>query len=505
MKFIDNFLNNTTMYRVGLYVLIGQLLAAMVLSFLGILPFTPINLLLSVTFLLVVCWATNLIFAKIYQAATNVESVYITALILALIIAPAINPGDYAFLFWAGVWSMASKYIFTIGKKHLFNPVAIAVVITAYTVNQSASWWIATLSMLPFTLAGGYLVVKKIRRTDMVTTFIYTSFGMIIITSILTGNNILTMLKHTIVDSPLIFFATIMFTEPLTTPPTQALQMFYAAIVAVLSSPEIHIGNFYFTPETALIAGNIFSYIVSPKIKLMLKLESIIPIADNTYDFVFNPGKRLAFTPGQYMEWTLPHPHPDDRGNRRYFTLASSPTENTIRIGIKFNPNPSSFKQSLQDIKKTREIVASQISGDFTLPTNPNQKLVLIAGGIGITPFRSMIKYLIDKIEKRQIVLFYANRKKSDIAYRDIFDQAQYLLGIKTVYVLSDKNQAPPDWKGKIGHIDADMIKSEVPDFSDRKFFISGPHNMVDSFKISLKELGLKPDHVKTDYFPGFV
>jgi glycine betaine catabolism B len=504
MKFIDDFLNNTTMYRVVLYVLIGLLLAATVLSYFGVLPFSPFNLLVSVIFILLICWVTNLVYSKTYQAPTNIESVYITALILALIISPAKTPADFAFLFWASVWSMASKYIFAIGKKHLFNPVAVAVAITAFTVNQSASWWIGTLAMLPFTIAGGYLVVKKIRRTDMVSAFLYTAFAVVIATSFLTGHNLLTLIEQTLVESPIIFFATIMFTEPLTTPPTMILQIVYAIIVGILSSPSVHVGRFYFTPETALLAGNVFSYIVSPKIKLLLKLKDIIPVADNTYDFIFDPGRKLSFVPGQYMEWTLPHSHPDDRGNRRYFTLASSPTEKTVRIGVKINPNPSSFKKSLLDIKSNREIVATQLSGDFTLPRNPKQKLVFIAGGIGVTPFRSMIKYLIDKGEKRQIVLFYANRNVRDIAYRDVFDKAAVLLGIKTVYILSDQDHIPPGWTGRSGHINEAMIKNEVPDYKDRNFYLSGPHNMVDAFNNTLKNMGLKADQIKTDYFPGF-
>jgi len=77
-------------------------------------------------------------------------------------------------------------------------------------------------------------------------------------------------------------------------------------------------------------------------------------------------------------------------------------------------------------------IVASQLSGEFILPADESKKLVFLAGGIGITPFRSQIKYLIDTKQKRDIILFYSNRTPADIAYKEIFDQAQINFGLKT-------------------------------------------------------------------------
>ena len=93
---------------------------------------------------------------------TNVESTYISALILALIITPLQSYNDLWFLGWAAVLAMASKYILGIKGKHLFNPVAFAVALTYFTINQSASWWVGNATMLPFVLVGGLLVVRKI-------------------------------------------------------------------------------------------------------------------------------------------------------------------------------------------------------------------------------------------------------------------------------------------------------------------------------------------------------
>lgn len=504
MKIIDNFLNKITMYRLMLYYLIFLLLVGTVLSFFKILPFQPTALVFSAVFLAIVAWITNTIFAKTFETATNFESVYITALILALIITPAQNFHDLPFLGWAALLAAASKYILALNKKHIFNPVAIAVVLTALVLNQSASWWVGTGLMLPFVLAGGLLVVRKTRRSDLVFSFAFVAVVTILGATILRGSDLLVAARHIVFDSPLLFFAFIMLTEPLTTPPTQKLQVFYGGLVGFLFAPQVHFGAIFTTPEIALVIGNIFSYLASPKQKLVLKLKQRLQVAPDIYDFLFKADKNLAFQAGQYLEFTLAQKNLDSRGNRRYFTIASSPTEENLMIGVKFYPKPSSFKKTLGELGRDGEIVASQLAGEFTLPKNPGQKLVFIAGGIGITPFRSMLKYLLDSKEKRDITLFYSNKIATEIAYKDIFDQAEAELGTKTIYTLTDSSQPPQGWLGKVGYVDAKMIAQEVPDYKNRLFYLSGPHSMVTAFEKTLTEMSVKRNQIKIDFFPGF-
>src|SRR5450756_2610345 len=127
MKAIDAILDRISMYRLVLYYLLFVLAGADVLCYLKVLPYDPLLLALSVLFLTAVSWVTNQVFAKAFDAPTNVESVYISALILALVLSPIQSASDLPLLFWAAVLAMASKYVLTINKKHVFNPVAIAV------------------------------------------------------------------------------------------------------------------------------------------------------------------------------------------------------------------------------------------------------------------------------------------------------------------------------------------------------------------------------------------
>lgn len=493
LKIIDDFLNGITMYRLMLYYLMALILVACFLALFKILPFSVLDLVYSTATLVFVCWITNKVFAKVFKVSANVESFFITALILALIITPPNSFAGFSFLFWAAILSMASKYFLVINRKHIFNPAAIAVFITALALNKSASWWVGNLSMLPVCLIGGLLIVRKLREFKMVATFFAVSLIIILAFSISKGTDILAVLKEVIFFSPILFFAFVMFTEPLTTPPAKKLKVMYGALVGFLFAPQIHIGSIYSTPEIALLLGNIFSFIISPKVRLVLKLKDKLKIAANTYAFAFSSNQKLSFLPGQYMEWTLGHKNADSRGNRRYFTIASSPTEKDVSIGVKFSENSSSFKKKMISLGLNDEITASQLAGEFVLPENPTQKLVFMAGGIGITPFRSIIKYLLDTNQKREIILFYSNKSASDIAYKDLFDLAQKEPGIKVIY-----------WDSAKGYIDEEVIKREVPDFAQRTFYLSGPHSMVDAFEKVLKNMNLPEKQIKTDFFPGY-
>ncbi|HLI09195.1 MAG TPA: oxidoreductase [Ktedonobacteraceae bacterium] len=504
-RLLDYFLDRITMYRLVLYVLIGLIVMAAILAYFHLLAFSPLALLLSTAFLVVMCWAANTLLASILDVPTSVESVYITALILALIIDPAKSLNDLQFPGWAAILAMSSKYVLSIYNKHIFNPAAIAVVITAFALGDTASWWVGTASMLPAVLVGGYLVVRKLRQEEMVAIFLVTSFVAIIVVSLVQGLSLVKELQLLLLETPLFFFASIMFTEPLTVPPRQKLKDIYAIIVGVLFVPQIHVGPVYSTPELALVIGNLYSYIVSPKRKVALKLRRKSKIATNIVDFVFKPSHRLAFEPGQYMEFTLAHPHPDSRGNRRYFTLASSPTEENLRLGVRFYPEGSSFKQALSRLDSHTPLFAGQLAGDFTLPKDPAQKLVFIAGGIGITPFRSMLKYLVDMNEARDIIVFYANRTADEFAYKDVLNQAQQLPGIRVYYTLTDAQAVPRNWNGLTGRINASVIRKLVPDYEERTFYLSGPPEMVRASERMLKNLQIEPNQIKKDFFPGLV
>lgn len=505
MNFADNFLNSTTIYRLMLYYLSAILIAAFLISFSGALSIDPAALAFSCALIIGTCWVTNRLCAYLFSAAANVESIYITAFILTLIITPvaATNFSGVGFLVFASATAMASKFLIAPGKKHILNPAAFGVALSALTINQSASWWVVAgnLPLLAVILIGGLLMVRKVQRFEMVISFTLMALISAILT--LTSGDIAHTLTVSLLHSALIFFAFIMLTEPLTTPPSRVGRIIYGGLVGLIFAPNVHIGSFYSTPELALLLGNIFSYLISPKGRFMLTLKSIRESANDTFDFTFVPDRQFSFQPGQYLEWTLPHAFPDARGNRRFFTIASSPTEKDVLLGLKFYPKSSTFKRALGGMQVGDKISASSLAGSLTLPSDPRKKIVFIAGGIGVTPFRSMFLYLLDKKEARPIVMLYSNKTAGDIAYKDIFDRAYKELNIKTIYALTNKSEPVPGMHS--GSIDADLITREIPDYQERIFYISGPRAMVETFKKTLTGLKVSRFKIKSDFFPGYV
>ena len=187
IKTIDRFLDHLTMYRLVLYYLgiaAGQphwcsASSSCCRTIRSRWPSTAV-------LVLAVCWTTNKVFARIFMVPANNESVYITALILALILDPVTTSdlkGVGAVMF-ASVWAIASKFIFAIGRKHLFNPAAFGVALSALLLDQPATWWVGgNLPLLPMVLVGGVLIVRKLRRLDLVATFVLSATATVLATA----------------------------------------------------------------------------------------------------------------------------------------------------------------------------------------------------------------------------------------------------------------------------------------------------------------------------------
>lgn len=508
LKFVDSYLNSKPMYRLvleGLSVLSG---IAILFGFLGLVSYGGFSMILSLAVILVACIASNYIFSELVSASRNIESPFITGYILFLIMSPATTAQGFAFLAAASVIAMASKYFLTIHKKHIFNPAAIAVFALGVFGVSQVSWWVGTPWLFIPTLIIGLLVLRKTEKFTLFFSFAILALLTSLAFALKNGAgsaDIPSFFTQLFLSWPLLFFGTIMLTEPVTLPPTTKQQATYGTVVGLLFGLQFHIGPIFSTPELALVIGNIYTYMVSPKYFSKLTLVRKEQLSPTIYQFAFSAPKKPSNIPGQYLQWTLPHAKSDSRGVRRFFTIASSPTEDMVQVGVRFSPQKgSSFKNALLAMKPGDTIAASGLTGEFVLPKDPRTKLVFIAGGIGITPFRSMIKYLVDRKEQRMITLLYSNKNVEDIAYKDLFDRAEKEIGLKVFYVIDNPAADLSGLKNSLRAIDTQAISSSISDFAERTFYISGPPGMVSSFKGMLRRMGLKRRQIKTDFFPGF-
>lgn len=503
LNLVDTIINRLTMYRLLLWGLRALFGVSWLFSAVDVLPYGAIRPLVSISILIGVCLGTNWVMARAYKTVSNSESSNITALLLYFIFQPPRTVKEGIALGLAGFVAIASKYILVRGKRHIFNPAAFGAVFVGITGLLYSGWWIGSSTMFILMLIFGLLVVRKIHRFPMVLSFM----GVALLLFIIRGDwQIYETIKLTLVSFPTIFFASLMLTEPITTPPRRYQQIAYGIFVGILFSAGVRLPGITMTPELALLIGNGLVALAFPRVLQELKLKSIETIGHTIYEYRFKPLQPLNYLPGQYVELTLPLQKSDALGNRRSFTIASSPTEDDIRFGVKHNPEHSSaFKRELLELPGGSVVTANNLAGDFLLPHSDTERLVFIAGGIGITPFRSQLQYLIDERKSRNITLFYAVSDPKHIVYKDVLERAKEY-GLKVVYVLHvPKDQEPPkSWKGEVGLITPGMIKKHVLDYDRRVYYISGPNAMVQANKHLLLGMGVARDHIRTDYFSGY-
>ena len=344
IPFLDLFIDRTSMYRLVLLYCLVLLLAATALAMGGLLPFDPAHLVFATAVITLICTVTNWLFARIFDVPANADSTLITALILALILAP-VPPTDLiglGALAMASLWAIASKYLLAVYGKHIFNPAAVGVALSALLLDQPGTWWVASPYLLPLVIVGGLLITRKLHRTGTILVLVLSNLATTM--ALVKPAEWQFAATETLLHSPLLFMGFAMLTEPLTSPAARVWRIAYAVLVGVLTAPALKFGDQFVPPELALIAANLLAFLVNPKARLDLTLLRIEEISRDAADFVFSSNRKLRFDAGQYLEWTIPSRGHDARGNRRSFTIASAPSENELRLGVKFYPRPSSFK-----------------------------------------------------------------------------------------------------------------------------------------------------------------
>lgn len=229
-----------------------------------------------------------------------------------------------------------------------------------------------------------------------------------------------------------------------------------------------------------------------------VSLDHIEHNADHIYTLWLQPASKQSYLAGQYIEMYLPHTNPDDRGEKRWFTLSSSPTEELLAITTKHAGDPvSSFKQHLFALKPGNSLTLSEPMGDFVLPKDTSIPLVFVVGGIGVTPVRSMVKWLLDNHQQRDITLIYGVKNSSEIAFTEVFET----YGLTPEVIVSEPDDG---WQGPTGHITTEHIL-EVSDNDPRTLiYVSGPEPLTEKLEANLKAAGVSPDRLVLDFFPGY-
>lgn len=208
--------------------------------------------------------------------------------------------------------------------------------------------------------------------------------------------------------------------------------------------------------------------------------------------FIFKPAEPLVWKAGQYLHYVLNHGKTDDRGSDRWFTIASAPYERHVMITTRFAAKQgSTFKKALKALKPGDSIEVSDLDGDFLLGDLKKQ-YVFLAGGIGITPFRAMLKQAAHVGKPLRATLIYANRKQVAAYEKELDAMARRNSHLKIHYLVHPQR------------IDEETIKALVPDLRAPLFYVSGPEPMVESVGKMLERMGIPKKRIKQDWFPGY-
>lgn len=502
---IDRFLQRCTMYQVVMGGLGLLALHALIGSAFGMLFYPPQDLFALLVVVLSVSWVVNTVAARVWKAPRNDASTLITALILFFLLWPGLGWQDLGAAALASALAILSKYVLAYRRQHVFNPVAMGVFLVGLMGLPATVWWVGTPWMLPLVAIVGGAIVWKIRRPGLALGAVFASVGVTLVRAFAQDQALGVALAQHLVSWPILFFATVMVTEPQTAPGRGWQQWLYGAGVGALSAMPFHVGPIFSSPELALLLGNLVAFGVSMRQRLVLTLISKQELAKNTVEYIFSTPHKPTFLAGQYLEWTLPHSDPDTRGMRRYFTISSAPSEDVIRLGVRLAPaKGSSFKRALEALPAGGTVFASQRAGDFVLPVDTSVPMVWIAGGIGITPFISMIRELLHTQDRRAITLFFANARAEDVAYRDVLDRAEQELGVRVVYAFSEEGQQLQDKDVVHGFLTKEALNHYAPMCAQSTVYISGPSGMVTAYKALAQQVGVPHSCIKTDYFPGF-
>lgn len=225
---------------------------------------------------------------------------------------------------------------------------------------------------------------------------------------------------------------------------------------------------------------------------MQIRLAHKYKAATDTVTFIFEPPEPVSWQAGQYGLYRLPHNEPDNRKDRRFFTIAAAPFENHLQITTRFNPKGSSFKRALSAMNLGEEIELIKVEGDFVM-SDPSAHHIMIAGGIGVTPYRSILKQLDHEGQQINVDLLYANRTSEFVFQSELEEIASRNPGLKIHYFVEPNK------------IDNQAISSLPSDLDKPIYWLSGPEPMVEAFESSLQEMGIGSGQIKTDYFPGYL
>ena len=236
---------------------------------------------------------------------------------------------------------------------------------------------------------------------------------------------------------------------------------------------------------------------------MQARIKEKTEVAKGTLMVVFDLlGQEVDFTAGQYFWVTLlDPPYDDEKGPRRHISVVTSPTERGV-LGLCTRLRDSAFKRSLVALPVGTDVDVEQPKGSFLLPEDADREYVFIAGGIGITVFRSMLRFIADKGLPHRVTLVYSNRDRESTPFLDELIEIER--GNPNIRVVATMTEDPA-WDGETRRIGPDLLRDHLDgDLASYTYLVAGPPAMVEAMVEMLTGAGIPEEQIRPDRFSGY-
>lgn len=236
----------------------------------------------------------------------------------------------------------------------------------------------------------------------------------------------------------------------------------------------------------------------------LVKLKNRFPVAERTLAFQLEKPVGFIFKPGQWTDITLLNPSETDaEGNVRGFSIASPPEDNLLMVATRMRD--TAFKRELAKAPLNTEVKITSPGGNLTLHNNPERTAVFLAGGIGVTPIRSILMHAARQRLPHRIVFFFSNRRPEDAPFLEELGALQKENpNYKFVPTMTELARSLQPWRGEAGKINPAMLARHLGAAKSPIYYVVGPQGMVDGLQRMLNESGIDDDDIRTEGFSGY-
>lgn len=498
---IDSFLGRLSTYRTVTVALLLVHATAAVLGQLRLLEVDPVAIVATAAVASLGTLLTSLVGWAVSGARVHVESSLVTGLVLALVVWPGRTVEALVGAGLVGAAAGLSKVLVRRRGRHLLNPAAAGALVGGLVVAPALGvaapvWWVATPLLAPAVLLTGLLVLRRCGAELVGIVYVVVHTAVVVPRLVVSGQDPLEALVTVLSSHPTLFVAAFLVVEPLTLPPHRTGRVVVAALTAAAAGTPFALGPVSTSPELAIVLGNVVTAaLLAPRAVRLVVLRHGQP-GPGTHEVLLRPQRTLVWHPGQWAEIDVDRVRrPDGRGRRRVFSLVPAGPD-AVAVTFTVRDQPSAFKRALMSAPVGTVVRATYVGGDFRLPGNPLVPVVMVASGVGVTPFISQIEHG----GPRDMVLVVLCPTGMPPPYVRRLARSR----ARVVIISPDPvPELPPRWTWHRGtRLTVEALEAAMSDLPKRVGYVSGSPDLVRRARQVLRQAGVS--RVRVDVFPGY-